>query len=134
MTSVPEDAAVERSGRFFHLFVYDEAPGAPGSTDLPAGCERVATADVAGTLYGAADKNEALVLAGTGRIGGEVWRCPVEILTELDSDERVLSGLFRRVGVQVDEYPCWVYVAGPELARRLTLGRQSSRGEADQVD
>lgn len=84
----------------------------------------MAAAEVEGTLYDLDDLYPALVLAGQGRVAGEVWRCPVEVLVELDAEESVRSRYFRRVGVQVGEYPCWVYVAGPKLARELVPGRR----------
>ncbi len=124
MTAAQLDNGAARSGRYFHLFVYDRAPEALGSTDIPEECERVATRAVAGTLYDVDGAYPALVLAGTGQIEGEVWRCPVELLPEFDRDERVSAGLFRRVGVQVEEYACWVYVAGPKLVRWLVPGRR----------
>jgi gamma-glutamylcyclotransferase (GGCT)/AIG2-like uncharacterized protein YtfP len=79
---------------------------------------------VAGTLYDIDGAQPALVLAGAGTVDGEVWRCPVERLAEFDATARLPAGLFRRVGVQVGEYPCWVYVAGPKLAQRLVPARR----------
>jgi gamma-glutamylcyclotransferase (GGCT)/AIG2-like uncharacterized protein YtfP len=89
------------------------------------GCERVGPATVAGTLYDIDGAYPALVLAGGGGVAGEIWRCPVERLVEFDRYEGVDARLFRRVGVQVGEYACWTYVAGPRLARKLVPERRA---------
>jgi gamma-glutamylcyclotransferase (GGCT)/AIG2-like uncharacterized protein YtfP len=123
MTSKLQKTEDARSGRTFFLFVYGVAGGA-GSTELPDGCERVDSSMVSGTLYDIDKSKPGLVLAGPGRVEGEIWRCPVEVLPELDRIERVETGLFRRVGVQAGAYPCWVYVAGPKLADRLVPDRR----------
>jgi gamma-glutamylcyclotransferase (GGCT)/AIG2-like uncharacterized protein YtfP len=146
------------SGGFFHLFTYGtlgageragagERPGAgeragggeragagerarvgerPGA-GLLAGCERVAEGEVAGTLYDLGDY-PALLLAGTQRVRGVVWRCPVERLAELDRYEGTGDGLFRRAAVRVGGVPCWVYVAGPRLGPRLTPSARIESG------
>jgi gamma-glutamylcyclotransferase (GGCT)/AIG2-like uncharacterized protein YtfP len=88
------------------------------------GCELVETATVAGTLYDIDGAYPALVLAGAGKVAGEIWRCPVERLAELDRYEGVDARLFRRVGVQVGDYACWTYVAGARLARKLVPERR----------
>jgi gamma-glutamylcyclotransferase (GGCT)/AIG2-like uncharacterized protein YtfP len=124
MAEARSDSGVVRSGRYFHLFVCGTAPGDPRPAALPEGCEQVTAASVPGTLYDLDDSPPALVLAGHGSVAGEVWRCPVEVLIDLDADERVQAGYLRRVGVQVGEYPCWAYVAGPKLARWLVPGRR----------
>jgi gamma-glutamylcyclotransferase (GGCT)/AIG2-like uncharacterized protein YtfP len=103
----------------FHLFTYGTLRP-PGQTagKLLAGCERIGTGRVRGVLY---DLGEypALLLNGPDAIDGDVWRCPVERLRGLDAYEGVADGLFRRVGVRVGEWPCWIYVAGPKLGPRL---------------
>jgi gamma-glutamylcyclotransferase (GGCT)/AIG2-like uncharacterized protein YtfP len=124
MRSARATAGEARSGRYFHLFVYDRASADGSVLALPAGCERVAVRVVAGTLYDIDGDYRALVLAGAGGVEGEVWRCPVEVLPELDQDERVVAGLLRRVGVQVEEFACWAYVVGPGLAPRLVSARR----------
>lgn len=124
MTAGNEESVVVRSGRYFHLFVYDVGPGGLGPVSMPAECERVGTAVVQGTMYDLEDARPALVLAGPGSVAGEVWRCPVEVLADFDADERVRAGYLRRVGLQVEEYPCWVYVAGPKVAQQLVPGRR----------
>lgn len=124
MTSVGSDSAVVRSGRFFHLFTYGSSLEARQVLAGLEGCEVVARREVAGTLYDIDGEYPALVLAGMGKVSGEVWRCPVEVLTDLDRDERVVTRRLRRVGVQVGEYACWVYVVGPKLARLLVPGRR----------
>ena len=100
----------------FHLFTYgtltDDAPG------ILEGCERVDTGVVRGTLYDLGDY-PALLLGGDDPVPGVIWRCPADRLPALDRYEAVEDGLFRRAGVQVGEYACWVYVAGPKLGPRL---------------
>lgn len=102
----------------FHLFVYGTLKSGGAAEQLLHGCQRVATGRVRGTLY---DLGEfpALLLRGQDPVPGEVWRCPAERLQELDRYERVESGLFRRAAVQVGDYACWVYVAGPRLGPEL---------------
>lgn len=128
MSSVGLEAAAVRSGRFFHLFIYGASLEVRAAAASLEGCELVAHRQVAGTLYDIDGEYQALVLAGAGRVGGEVWRCPVELLPELDQDERVLARKLRRVGVEVGEFACWAYVVGPKLARRLVPGRRVVSG------
>lgn len=105
----------------FHLFSYGTLmEGAEGSR-LLAGCERVGTGAVRGTLFDTGPY-PALLLAGADRVEGEIWRCPAELLPRLDQYEGVADGLFRRVGHRVADHACWVYVAGPALGPRLTPG------------
>jgi gamma-glutamylcyclotransferase (GGCT)/AIG2-like uncharacterized protein YtfP len=100
----------------FHLFAYGTLwDGAPALLD---GCERVGTGTVQGTLYDLGDY-PALVLSGEDSVPGAIWRCPTGRLPDLDRYEAVVDGLFRRAGVQVGEYACWVYLAGPRLGSRL---------------
>lgn len=124
MTVSSVDKAVVSSGRYFHLFVHGSVPSALIAAGAAGTAERVAVREVVGTEYDVGDGETALVLAGSGRVTGEVWRCAVELLPELDRDERVAGRLWRRVGVQVGEYPCWAYVAGPKLAPMLAPGRR----------
>ena len=101
----------------FYLFAYGTLKsGAPGG--LLDGCERVGTGVVQGTVYDAGDY-PALLLAGDDPVHGVIWRCPYRRLTDLDRYEGTAEGLFRRVAVRVDDYACWVYVAGPALGPRL---------------
>lgn len=104
----------------FHLFTYGTlTAGARASSELLADCERVGAATVRGTLYDAG-RYPVLLLSGRERVEGEVWRCPAHVLPRLDRYEGVEEGLFRRVGLHVDDTPCWAYVAGPALGSRLT--------------
>ncbi len=99
----------------FHLFAYGTLrDGGP----VLEGCERVGTGEVRGTLYDLGDY-PALLLSGEDRVSGVIWRCPVDRLPELDRYEGVEDGLFRRAGVEVGDYACWVYLAGPRLGARL---------------
>lgn len=125
------DAARE-SAATFHLFTYGTLRRGGSATDLLEGCELVATTTVGGTLFDIDGEYPALVLAGLGRVEGEVWRCPTSLLPRLDEYEGVADGLFRRVGVRAGEWACWTYVAGPRLAGRLTPDRrlESSRWPA----
>lgn len=129
MTPNMADARVAAGGRSFYLFVYGTLRQGGAAAHLLAGCERVGHATVAGTLYDIDRAYPALVLAGGGEVAGEVWRCPVERLAELDRYEGVEARLFRRVGVQVGEYACWTYVAGAKLARQLVPERRVRSAE-----
>ncbi|MFO7894709.1 MAG: gamma-glutamylcyclotransferase family protein [Longimicrobiales bacterium] len=101
----------------FYLFAYGTLKSdSPGR--LLDGCERVDTGVVRGTLYDVGDY-PALLLSGGDPVHGVIWRCPTDRLSELDRYEGTAEGLFRRIGVQVDDYACWVYVAGPALGPRL---------------
>ena len=102
----------------FHLFTYGTLTSGDAANRLLQGCERVGQGVVRGTLYDLGDY-PALLLGGDDSVPGVVWRCPADRLPELDRYEGTDDGLFRRVGVEVDGYACWVYVAGPGLGHRL---------------
>lgn len=119
----------EKDAEHFHLFVYGTLKsGARASAEQLRGCRKVADATVAGTLYDIDGQYPALMLYGDTVVEGEVWLCPVDRLEALDRYEGVASGLFRRVGHEVtaDEarYACWLYVAGPRLAPKLTAANR----------
>jgi gamma-glutamylcyclotransferase (GGCT)/AIG2-like uncharacterized protein YtfP len=126
------DAPARRSrpyrGKGFHLFTYGTLRRDGAGAALLEGCEPVGPATITGTLYDIDGEYPALVLAGTGRVQGEIWRCPARVLARLDAYEDVADGLFRRVAAVVDGVACWVYVAGPKLARRLTPRRRIESG------
>ena len=105
------------------IFVY---PGGPGADAVHEGS---AAAAVQGTLFDVEGVGPALMLAGNTSIPGEVRRIRASALEELDARARVREGIYRRVGVQVGETPCWAWVAGPKLAPRLATGRRSRGGE-----
>lgn len=115
---------MNRAERHFHLFVHGAVPEVLARAEVSGTAERVAEREVVGTEYDLGEADTALVLAGPGRVKGSVWRCAIELLKELDSDERIEGRLLRRVGVQVEEYPCWAYVVGPKLAPRLVPGHR----------
>jgi gamma-glutamylcyclotransferase (GGCT)/AIG2-like uncharacterized protein YtfP len=112
----------------FHLFVYGTLRSDRSRSPLLERCERVAAATVDGTLY-QLDDFPALLLYGATPVRGEIWRCPADLLWRLDEYENIESGLFRRVGIEVDGLACWMYVAGPGLAHRLTPDRRLSTGD-----
>lgn len=112
----------------FHLFVYGTLKRAGPASALLADSVLLARATVGGTLYRTENGYPALMLAGAGKVHGEVWRCPWSLLRRLDEHEGVQGRLFRRVGVQVRERACWTYVAGPALARQLTPERRIPSG------
>lgn len=112
----------------FHLFVYGTLRSGGAAAHLLAGCHFVGRGEVAGTLYDIRGEHPALILYGDTRVSGEVWECPVSVLPALDRYEDVATGLTRRVGVSVNGIGCWVYVAGPRLARELTLSRRIASG------
>lgn len=111
-----------------HIFVYGTLLDGNGAGALLDGCTRVGDARVAGTLYDVDGEFPALMLAGAGQVRGEIWRCPAQRIHEIDRYEAVESGLFRRVGLQVDGVACWLYVAGPALAPRLARCRRVPSG------
>ncbi len=112
----------------FHLFVYGTLRRGGEAASVLEGAELIAPAAVAGGLYDTGHGYPALVLAGGGKVLGEVWRCPAPLLPRLDEYEGVEERLFRRVGVEVRDWPCWAYVAGPKLARLLTADRRIPSG------
>lgn len=112
----------------FNLFVYGTLRGDP-VTGMPAGplagCTRVSDGTVGGTLYSIEGRFPALVRYGDDPVRGEIWRCPGDLLSELDAYESVATGLFRRVALEIEIgtgelVPCWLYTAGPALSRQLT--------------
>lgn len=112
-------AAPIREGSF-HVFVYGTLRSGGEAHERIADCEFVKHAHVLGTLYDIDELYPALMLYGSTRIEGEIWRCPARRLAALDEFESVAKGLFRRAGALIDDVPCWIYVAGPALARHLT--------------
>ena len=112
----------------FHLFVYGTLRSDGSAASLLANCERIAAAEVGGVLYDIDGEYTALVLYGNTPVAGEIWRCPSDLLPEIDTYEGVEDGLFRRVGVSVwqptGDVACWTYVAGPALARKLVSTRR----------
>lgn len=112
----------------FHLFVYGTLRSDRSHATILDGCERVTRATVEGTLY-QLDDHPALILYGTTPVHGEVWRCPADLLRRLDEYESVGTGLFRRVGLDVGGFACWLYVAGHALAHRLTPDRRLATGD-----
>ncbi len=116
------------SERGFHLFAYGTLRKNGPAAELLRGASFVRPAAVQGTLYDIEGRYPALLLYGENPVHGEIWRCPPELLAELDEFESVEEGLFRRVGVEVDGLACWTYVAGPALARQLTPSRRVATG------
>jgi gamma-glutamylcyclotransferase (GGCT)/AIG2-like uncharacterized protein YtfP len=113
----------------FNLFVYGTLKRGGRAAELMQGCEWLGTATVGGVLYNIDDQFTTLIVYGNTPVHGEVWRCPPDMLKQLDEYEGVDSGLFRRIGVTVtladgERVGCWIYVAGPKLARKLTPDRQ----------
>ena len=113
----------------FHLFAYGTLRdrSSPEARELLVGCEPVVSAAVRGTLFDLGEYPAAL-LSGGDPIEGTIWRCPASRLPRLDRYEGVETGLFRRVGARIDDYACWVYVAGPGLAHRLTPAARVTPG------
>lgn len=111
-----------------HVFIYGTLREPSIAGHLLRDGLRVAHAHVRGMLF---DLNAfpALVLAGRDRVHGEIWRCPPEAIARLDDHEGIGDGHFRRVGVRVNGFACWTYVAGPALATRLEPGRRIHAGE-----
>jgi gamma-glutamylcyclotransferase (GGCT)/AIG2-like uncharacterized protein YtfP len=117
----------------FDLFVYGTLKRGGPAADVLSGCNWLGEATVRGTLYDIDGRFPALVLYGDTPVRGEVWRCPAELLLQLDHYEGVPAGLFRRVAreVHVGErvLPAWIYAAGPALSRRLVPQSRVPAGE-----
>lgn len=113
----------------FHLFVYGTLRSNGPAAERLEGCEMVAETTVLGTLFDIDGRFPALMLYGDTAVRGEVWRCPSSLLLHLDEYEGADRGLFRRVGVIAAGLPCWTYVAGPALTRKLTPARRVDTGE-----
>jgi gamma-glutamylcyclotransferase (GGCT)/AIG2-like uncharacterized protein YtfP len=112
----------------FHLFVYGTLKKGGSGVQLLSGCDWLGKAAVQGTLYNIDGRFPALMLYGVTSVQGEVWRCPFEKLAALDAHEGLGDGMFRRVAVQVGDFACWTYVAGPALAPQLTPERRITSG------
>ena len=115
----------------FNLFVYGTLKAGGSNAHLMKDCEHLGQAQVLGMLYDIDGQHPALVLYGKKPVQGEIWCCPWELLAGLDEFEGVHTGLFRRVGVNVrsqrsETLACWVYVAGPALAPKLTPARRTT--------
>ena len=115
--------------RHFNLFVYGTLRRDGKAASVLRACEHVGTGEVGGVLYSIEGEYPALVLYGNSLVSGEIWRCPNELLGTIDAYEGVDEGLFRRVGVRVRTesqagLPCWTYVAGPALSRKLLPTRR----------
>jgi gamma-glutamylcyclotransferase (GGCT)/AIG2-like uncharacterized protein YtfP len=119
------------SPEHFHLFAYGTLQSGGSATELLGACELVGPGSVAGILYDVDGEFPALVLYGTSKVPGEIWRCPTAMLPRLDAYEATARGLFRRIAVSVESdsgtIACWAYVAGPLLARKLTPTRRIDR-------
>jgi gamma-glutamylcyclotransferase (GGCT)/AIG2-like uncharacterized protein YtfP len=123
------------SGRagVFQLFVYGTLRYGARAGGLLAGCERVGPGTVRGVLYDIDGEFPAVLLYGGTVVHGEVWRCPAELLLRLDEYEGTGTGLFRRVGIEAEledggTAACWIYAAGPALARKLVAERRVDGG------
>jgi gamma-glutamylcyclotransferase (GGCT)/AIG2-like uncharacterized protein YtfP len=116
----------------FNLFVYGTLRRGGPAHDRLAGCEHVGEGKVGGVLYDIDGRFPALLHYGETPVYGEIWRCPAELLLQLDRFEGVDSGLFRRRGIEVEtergEVPCWTYTAGPALSRKLQPDRRIRSG------
>jgi gamma-glutamylcyclotransferase (GGCT)/AIG2-like uncharacterized protein YtfP len=116
----------------FHLFVYGTLRSGGLANVTLAQCDLVAEGTVGGTLYDIDGRFPALILYGDAPVHGEVWRCPGTLLLRLDEYEGTGSGLFRRIGVEVETdagtVPCWTYAAGPALSRKLIPDRRIAGG------
>jgi gamma-glutamylcyclotransferase (GGCT)/AIG2-like uncharacterized protein YtfP len=111
-----------------HVFVYGTLRTGGLAAALLTGVERVGEATVQGALYDIGGRYPALVLAGTGTVHGELWRCSAALLARLDEYEGVRHGLFRRVALRVAGTAAWTYVAGPVLATQLRPARRIGAG------
>lgn len=125
------------TSRTFLVFIYGTLNKVNAHTTVLHDCERLGTATVHGTLYDIDGNFPAIVLYGDTPVTGTLWRCPVERLRDIDAYKGVAKGLFRRVGTSAlvaenganTQQPCWIYVAGPSLANKLTPDARASSGQ-----
>ena len=115
----------------FNLFAYSSLRAGHSDVGMLEACTEVGGGVVSGTVY-QVDDMRVLMLYGSTPVHGTVWRCPTEMLAVLDDFEAINDGLLRRVATDVllDEggvAPCWLYVAGPRIAPRLTPDARISR-------
>lgn len=109
----------------FNLFVYGTLRSGGSAAGRLSACEKIADGTIGGTLYDIEGRFPALVHYGTSPVPGEIWRCPADMLLELDSYEGTATGMFRRIAAEVvtsagEAVACWLYTAGPALSRQLT--------------
>jgi gamma-glutamylcyclotransferase (GGCT)/AIG2-like uncharacterized protein YtfP len=112
----------------FYFFAYGSLRRGHDAAHMMRECEYISTAAVHGTLYDINGEYTALMLYGQTEISADIWRCPAARLASLDTYEGVDSGRFRRIATNVvihrdnsvEHLPCWLYVAGPQLAHLLT--------------
>ena len=130
------------SEKTFDLFVYGSLRSGHAANAMLDTCTLIGDATVNGILYDIEGRFTALIVYGDTPVRGELWRCPSQLLLQLDTYEGVSSGLFRRIATTATKAdgsgaPCWLYVAGPALARKLVPGRRidhrtgHSSGESD---
>ena len=119
----------------FNLFVYGTLRGGPAIGDAAGltGCVKVGEGTIGGALYDVEGRFPALVHYGSDPVRGEIWRCPADLLVELDTYEGTATGLFRRIATEVEldgggTLPCWVYTAGPALSQQLTPEHRVASG------
>jgi gamma-glutamylcyclotransferase (GGCT)/AIG2-like uncharacterized protein YtfP len=127
----PDSAQAPATARVrakFNLFVYGSLRSDGAANHMLEGCERMADATVGGGLYDIDGRYPALLLYGDGLVHGEVWRCPASLLAKLDRYEGVGKGMFRRVGIEIDGYPCWTYAVGPGLGRKINSENRIESG------
>jgi gamma-glutamylcyclotransferase (GGCT)/AIG2-like uncharacterized protein YtfP len=108
----------------FQLFTCGTLLDGGAAEHLLAGCTPIGRATVRGILYDIDAQYPAILLYGAAPVHGVVWQCPTDRLLQIDDHPAVRAGLFRRVAQRVTmadgpEVPCWLYVAGPALSRRL---------------
>lgn len=106
------------------VFLPEGGPIAAGDLE---GARPVGRARIPGTVFEVEGVGRAIILSGGGLVGGEIHSIEPGALADADARARVREGLFRRVGVQVDEHACWTWVVGPTLAPSLAPGRKSRR-------
>ena len=112
----------------FNRFVYGSLRSGHSANAMLKDCTLIGDATVNGILYDIDSRFTAVILYGETPVHGELWRCPAPLLLALDTYESVSSGLFRRVATHASangrSEPCWLYVAGPGLSRKLTPERR----------
>jgi gamma-glutamylcyclotransferase (GGCT)/AIG2-like uncharacterized protein YtfP len=78
------------------------------------GCEYVGDAELDGfELFNVVGKGYPYIIPGRGRVKGEVWNAPYDVLPKLDEEKDVGDGLYTRETVRTrDGIECFTYVWG----------------------
>jgi hypothetical protein len=65
------------------------------------------------------------MLYGDTEVHGEILECAVDAMNDIDKMNCITSGTLRRIATNAiapdgSHIPCWILVAGPAIAHKLT--------------